>query len=351
MRILLITGPSGQAQGWGDMETTLRIRDALTAMGAKATVLFVERAEQLLARLRTRSFDLVWSALYYISSNAEFIGANASGIWVHDLLDRMEIPYVGSGALSMKRMLDKAKTTALLAQHGVDVPWQHVVEPGADGIADVGFPAFVKPRFESESTGVTEGSVVLSQAELRERIAYVHREFAQAALVEEYLPGREYTVSMLGNGASRDFYSVENVIDPAAYARFPVITKELKREGWLDFRIPHRDADRLHAQAAAAASALGCEDHVRIDVREDARGRVKVIEINGIPGLNPINSRSLVIYGLYRRAGSPDELFRHLIKRIVGGALARHGLLASEAHANDLRRPYPAGMITPPDLP
>jgi D-alanine-D-alanine ligase len=196
---------------------------------------------------------------------------------------------------------------------------------------------------------VAEGSVVLSRVALRDRIAYVHREFSQAAIVEEYLPGREFTVSMLGNGAARECYSIENIINPAAYARFPIITKELKREGWLDFRIPHEDAARLHVQAAAAARALGCEDHVRIDVREDARGCVKVIEINGIPGLNPINSRSLVIYGLYQSL-TPEEVFRPLIKRVIVAALARYRLLASEVHPHDLRRSSPAKATTPTEL-
>lgn len=350
MRILLITGPSGHTQGWGDMATTMRIRDALTSMGAEATVLYVESAEALLDKLRVRAFDIVWSSLYYLSNNVDFIGANASGTWVHDILDRMKIPYVGSGTLPMKRMLDKAKTNAILAEHGVDVPWQYVVKPGDDRLPDVSFPALVKPCFESESTGVGEGSVVLSQAELKERLAYVHREFSQTAVVEEYLPGREFTVSMLGNGAAREFYSVENVINPAAYARFPVITKELKLEGWLDFRVPHEGTERLRAQAASAASALGCADHVRLDVREDAHGRVKVIEINGIPGLNPSKSRSLVIHGLYHGSVAPDDVFRLLIKRIVVAALARYGMFASEAYTNDLRQSYAADTTTLPGV-
>lgn len=347
MRILLITGPSGQSQGWGNMETTMRLRDALTAMGAEATILYVETADVLLEKLRARSFDIVWSALYYISSNVEFIGINQSGTWVHDLLDRLEIPYVGSSALSMKRMLDKAKTNAILAQHGVDVPWQLAIEPGATELPEVSFPAFVKPCFESESTGVAEDSVVLSRAALQDRVAYVHREFAQAAVVEEYLPGREFTVSVLGNGVARRCYSIENVINPAAYARFPIITKSLKRDGWLDFRIPDGDSARLHAQAQAAASALGCADHVRLDVREDVHGRIKVIEINGIPGLNPINSRSLAIYGLYQSL-TPEAAFVPLIRRTIVAALTRYRLLASESHAHDLRRPLTAA--TTPEL-
>jgi len=344
MRILLITGPAGQAQGWGNLETTMRIRDALDSMGMHTSVFFVETAEALIERLKTRTFDLVWSALYYISSNADFIGHNASGLWVHDILDRMAIPYLGSGALAMKWMLDKAKTNAVLAHHGIDVPWQCVVEPG-DPIPDVAFPAFVKPRFESESTGVAESSVVLSRVGLRDRVAYVHREFHQSAVVEEYLPGREFTVAVVGNGHSRGCYSVENVINPAAYTRFPVITKELKLEGWLDFRVPYADMDRLHVQAAAAAAALGCCDHVRLDVREDMQGRIKVIEVNGIPGLNPVNSRSLVIYGLYQHSLKSHEVFRMLVKRMVLSAAIRYRLL-SEGHLVE-RRVYRADRPLP----
>jgi D-alanine-D-alanine ligase len=350
MRILLITGPSGQAQGWGDMETTLRLQRALTAMGADAKVFYVESLEALIQRLRTRSFDIVWSSLYHVSSNAGFIGTNASGTWVHDILDRMEIPYVGSGAVVMRQMLNKAKTIAILAEHGIEVPWQCVVEPGAD-VPDVEFPAFVKPCFESESTGVAEASVVESRSALVQRVAYVHREFAQTAVVEEYLPGREFTVSVIGNGTARRCYAVENVIKPSAYSRFPVVTKDLKLQGALSFRIPHGDTDRLHAQAAAAAGALGCADHVRLDVRGDARGRVKVIEINGIPGLNPINSRSLVIYGMYHQSQALDELFQSLIERIAFAALARYNLVAGESHAGDLRRSYQAGAINASEPP
>jgi D-alanine-D-alanine ligase len=232
----------------------------------------------------------------------------------------------------------------VLAQHGIDVPWQCVVEPG-DPVPDIAFPAFVKPRFESESTGVAESSVVLSRVGLRDRVAYVHREFHQSAVVEEYLPGREFTVAVVGNGHSRGCYSVENVINPAAYTRFPVITKELKLEGWLDFRVPYADMDRLHVQAAAAAAALGCCDHVRLDVREDMQGRIKVIEVNGIPGLNPINSRSLVIYGLYQHSLKSHEVFRMLVKRMVLSAGIRYRLL-SEGHLVE-RRVYRADRPLP----
>jgi len=286
--------------------------------------------------LKTRTFDLVWSALYHVSSNARFIGLNSSGFWVHEILERMAIPYVGSGAAPMKWMLDKTRTNALLAKHGTPVPWQRTVEPG-DEIPDVDFPAFVKPRFESGSTGVSEASVVLSRVALRERIAYVHREFAQSAIVEEYLPGREFTVSVVGNGAARGCYAVENIISSAAYRRFPIVTHDLKPDGFLDLQIPPDGTDGLHALAAAAASALSCADHVRLDVRKDAQGHVKVIEVNGIPGLNLINSRSLAIYGLYHASLAPNEVFQLLVKRIVLSAAVRNRLL-SEGQFPDRRR-------------
>jgi D-alanine-D-alanine ligase len=336
MRILLVTGPAGEAQGWGNFETTLRLRDVLESVGVAPSVFFAESAGMLIERLQTRDFDMVWSALYYISNNSDFIGLNSSGLWVHDILEQMSIPHVGSGAQAMKWMLDKARTNAVLAENGIAVPWQYTVEPG-DEIPDVEFPAFVKPRFESRSIGVSEGSVILSRPALRDRIAYVHREFAQAAIVEEYLPGREFTVAVIGNSAGRGCYSVENIIDPSAYTRFPVITWNHKHGGWLDLRVPYSEVDRLHAQAAAAASALGCTDHVRLDVREDRNGRVKVLEVNGIPALNPAVSRSLAIYRLYHHLLTPAEAFRLLVQRTVLSAAVRHRLV-SEGRFLDRRR-------------
>lgn len=326
MKILLVTGPAGHVHGWGDLKTTRLLLDALSSRGATTSLLYVQSMDELMAGLKRRSFDIVWSSLYFSAEANEIIGSLPESPWVQDIFESMELPYVGSSAASMRRMLDKAKTLALLAEQGVGVPWQRVVAP-RDETPDVTFPVFAKPRFESESSGISESSVVGSMEQLRQRLHYIHETFRQDALVEEYLPGREFTVSMLGNGANRRFHAVENVIHPAGITRFPVITQNLKLDGWLDFKLPTVEESRtLQAVAEPAAAALQCADHVRLDMREDVHGRVKVLEINGIPGLNPAKSRSLSIHTLYREGCSARDCFPDLVCRIVAAALDRYGL-------------------------
>ena len=75
-----------------------------------------------------RDFDIVWSALYHISPNEKFIGRNAEGVWVADVLDSKGIPYIGSNSQTMRDMIDKFQTHTILARHGVPVP---CAPPGA----------------------------------------------------------------------------------------------------------------------------------------------------------------------------------------------------------------------------
>ena len=83
------------------------------------------------------------------------------------------------------------------------VPTHVLLKPG-DDVAAVAFPAFVKPICESRSVGISNESVVHDEEELRRRVAYIEREFDEPALVEEFLPGDEYTALVLGNGRTRE---------------------------------------------------------------------------------------------------------------------------------------------------
>lgn len=345
MRILLITGPAGAAQGWGDLGTTEKIRDTLAAAGSDAQILYVECMDDLKRGIAGTHFDMVWSALYHISQQADHVGVAATGdCWVADILDRMQIPYIGSDSLTMKRMIDKAATHRILAAAGVPIPRHKLVEEH-DPLPEVAYPAFVKPSCESESTGISEESVVHSSGELEKRLRYVAATFCQPVLVEEYLPGREFTVAMIGNGTSRVFMPVENVIHPSSYLRYPLIKGNMKQEGLVRLQIPRRGLEEAKLLASTAADAMGCLDHVRIDMREDGSGNLRVIEVNGIPGLNPKNSRSLRIHGIYNPTLGGEENFKMLIGAITASAADRHGihcrrsdslLPSQQAHRHDV---------------
>ena len=164
MRVLLLTGPGGDAQGWGDMSVTQSVADAATAVGHPARIAFVETEQEFLRVIGEGRFDIVWSALYYITPNEKFIGRGEGGMWVADVLDSKGIPYIGSNSQTMKDMIDKFKTHETLASRGVAVPAHHLVRT-TDEVSMIRYPAFVKPMGESRSVGINDDSVVNSADE------------------------------------------------------------------------------------------------------------------------------------------------------------------------------------------
>jgi D-alanine-D-alanine ligase len=323
MKVLLITGPAGASQGWGDMYTTELICDAIQSSGKDAEIQYVTRENDFLRAVTMKSFDLVWSALYHFSSNVSYIGCCQDELWVADILKEKHIPYVGPNARTMKNLIDKSATHRLLLEADIGVPGQDVVPVGG-AVPSVTYPVFVKPCYESESSGISEESVVNSDLELEKRIKYIHETFKEPAVIEDYLPGKEFTVSVLGNGTYRKFYPVVNIIHPSAFKKYPVIVEGLKEKGLIELKIPNRGFEEAGALADRAAKILDCLDHVRIDMREDEFGNLKVIEVNGIPGLNPRKSRSLLIHSIYN--SSQGNGFCSLINKIVEAARDRYGI-------------------------
>ncbi len=326
MKVLLITGDAGHVQGWGDLETTRNMCKAIEESGKEAEILYVNNMEELERGLKTLRFDIVWSALYHVSENGEYVGlASSDTSWIGDILNERGIPFIGPGAQTMKDLINKSATTNILRNANIPVPEQHVVNEGEEIYVDK-FPMIVKPCFESESTGICEESVVCSQQELIKRLNYIHNTFRQPALVEEYLPGREFTVAVLKNGSNREILPVENIIERNAYENYPLVTVELKVKDLISFSVPKVNYNESIALANDAAEVLCCYDHIRIDMREDVTGKLKIIEVNGIPGLNPIKSRSLQIHSLYYPGFSKKENFKMLINKIVDSAIERHGI-------------------------
>ena len=178
--VLLITGPGGDAQGWGDMRVTECMRDALNAGGFDTTIAWIETPADFDKALAARNYDIVWSALYYITPRADIIGLSEAGdVWVADLLDERGVPYIGPSAQTMKNLIDKATTHRILLEHGVYVPANKQVKIGAP-MPEFTYPAFVKPCAESRSVGISDASVVHSPEELERQVKYIHDNFKQA---------------------------------------------------------------------------------------------------------------------------------------------------------------------------
>lgn len=328
-RILLITGPGGDAQGWGDLKVTQCVSEALTGDGAQAEIAFVETRDDFLRRIERRDFDLAWSALYFISDRSDVIGGTGEGtLWVADELDARGIPYIGPSSAAMKNLIHKADTHRILAAAAVRVPDNHLVPVGAPA-PELAFPAFVKPESESRSVGISDRSVVHDRAELEAQVAFVHGTLDQPALVEQYLPGDEYTVLMLGNGRHQEILPGIVRVDPVHFGQYRILRSDLRGVGLTHVFVPE-DAGRAEEArdlVRRATDALECWDHVRVDLRVDGDGRLRIIEVNGIPGLKPVKSWSPQIYSLYHPApGGPAEEYRSMLRLILRSAWERNGL-------------------------
>jgi D-alanine-D-alanine ligase len=326
MRVLLLTGPGGDAQGWGDLGVTKSVGEAAEASGYEARIAFVETEAEFFRNIDQRDFDIVWSALYHISPNEKFIGRNADGVWVADVLDSKGIPYIGSNSRTMRDMIDKFQTHTILARHGVPVPAHRLVH-SSDDLSGIAYPAFVKPICESRSVGISDESVVYSEEELRQRAAYIEREFDEAALVEDYLPGEEYTTLVLGNGNSRECLPGLVTVEQKYYSKHKILRSDLRGVGLTRISLSSRQAGEAKEIADKAADAMNCLDHVRIDIKADAAGKLRIIEVNGIPGLKPHKSWAPQIYTLYHASPEGErEDYRQLIQAIIESARKRCNL-------------------------
>jgi D-alanine-D-alanine ligase len=326
-KVLIVTGPGGDAQGWGDMKVTNIMCETLNTGDRSAEIAYVETLDDFMKAINNKSYDIVWSALYYISQREDIIGIKGDIDWVADIMDDKGIPYIGPSALTMKQLIQKYETHRIMHEHGALCPKHFLVDVGCDIPDGIPFPAFVKPNCESRSIGISDESVVHNREQLEKRIKYVHDELEQAALVEEYLPGQEYTVLMFGNGRFQEILPGKVTVEESHYGKYHILRTDLRGVGLTKISIPETKFEESKELCKQATDALNCLDHVRVDMRVGSDDRLRVIEINGIPGLKPYKSWSPQIYSLYHPSGKGHmEEYKEMLHLIVTSALERYGI-------------------------
>ncbi len=258
-----------------------------------------------------------WDLVFNIAEGMFGAGREAQ---VPALLDAWNIPYTFSGPDLLALALNKGWTNAVVRSLGVPTADFAVVHDPADIYkVDLPFPLFAKPVAEGTSKGIGGRSIVHNGPELKSVCEDLLERFHQPVLVETYLPGREFTVGIVGDHASSRCLGVMEVTacgdgDRSAY------TYENKQE-WQD-RVEYSLAVDADAQAAGSLAliawkGLGCLDAGRVDVRMDARGIPCFMEVNPLPGLNPQSSDLPILCGLEGRS------FDDLIISIVDSAEMR----------------------------
>ncbi len=258
----------------------------------------------------------------------EFRDEGAHQPHVAAYLELLGVPATGPDARAIALTRDKALTKAILGHHGVPTP-SFAVHPrrgpaGSD--RELGFPRIVKSRDEEASLGIAQASLVRDAAQMRERVAFVHRRVGTDAIVEEYVEGRELTVGVIGNARPTALPIWE-----LSFARLParsaaIATTRAKFDDAYRRRLGIRSGraralpaaleTRIRGLATRAYRILGLSGYARMDFRLPADGRVQLLEVNATPDVARVED-----FAASARAAGIS--YPRLLDRILALALAR----------------------------
>jgi len=293
-------------------ETINAIETALLALGHDC--LRIGNARALIRELAAGSS---WDMVFNICEGLRGPGREAL---VPALLDDYQIPYTFSDPLVMAVSLDKATCKTIIKSLGLQTPEFTVIRNKGDiAKIDLSPPLFAKPLSEGTSKGISAASKVLEYSKLKQQCLYLLEKFNQPVLVEKYLPGREFTVGLLGTAENSRVLGVMEVImrSAAEESAYSYINKA-EYESRVSYRLA---SDKMAGQCAelalAAWQGLGCRDAGRVDIRFDERGMANFLELNPLAGLNPQHSDLAIIC---RLSGIP---YQDLIGEIVASAEKR----------------------------
>jgi D-alanine-D-alanine ligase len=327
-------------------ETIQAIQDAIESDGH--TTRFLSADHTLLDTLREYHPDICFNI-------AEGIMGDGREAQVPALLEMLRIPYTASRVLANAVGLDKTMTKRIWRDHRIaTAPFQEFASGFEPLDADLEFPLFVKPAREGTGMGMDERSIVRNESELRERVNWVVRSYHQPALVEAFLPGREFTVGVLGRGDAGRWARRPKLYRADGFHRFPILevdnfntitpgvyghmakTLHPGDKGIPNFLCPApvepELAEELCSLAIRAHEAIGALDVSRVDVRLDAAGRPRLMEINTLPGLTPGFSDLCV------QASGEGLSYTDLLLEILYLGASRFGLLAEPAVIKQLVR-------------
>lgn len=283
------------------IETIEHIRAAIETDGHETVFLQADR---------TLPFTLQESQPDICFNIAEGLGGDAREAQVPALLEMFGIPYTGSRVLTNGISLDKTLTKRIWRDRRLPVaPFQEFNAGDEPLRPELKFPLFVKPAREGTGMGVDLKAIVNNEKELRERTQYIINVYQQPALVETFLPGREFTVGILGRADARLYSRNPEWYEKDGFHRFPVLeldssrsvtpwvysqeakSKDVGADGAPGYFCPAEIDPELEKKlkhfALRAHQLLNALDVSRTDIRLDEEGNPRLMEINTLPGLTP----------------------------------------------------------------
>ena len=248
---------------------------------------------------------------------------------VRKQLNKYHIPCALSSIESMETCRNKDLTYLKLKKKSIPIPGYFVFDTHLrfnriklhSQIEKIGFPLMIKPAGGGDSIGITPKSLVHNLQELKNRFIGLKKELGpEKLIIEKYLPGREYTVGVLGSKAKK--YILPIIGFPKDHGIRYTATKKKEYQMREKFEIIYRNDERFKKLAQIAVNtfdAVGASDAIRIDFMEDESGNTYVIDVNGTPALSLTGSLTFM-------ASKIGLTHSQLIKLIFYESIVRYNL-------------------------
>lgn len=315
---------------WDDPSTIEAIKKALSE---NCRIIPIEADGNLLFKLRRykRELDVVFN-----------IAEGMHGSWREAMapmfLEEIGIPYTGSDPATLVLALNKERTKQILSFFNIKCPshkvFSDIPELNPDDILPLEFPLIVKPLWEGSSKGIENKSLVMNLQQCQAELARVIQKYNEPAIVEEFIPGREFTVGILGNGENIQVLPiVELNFSSLPEKAAPIYSYEAK---WV-WDVPEMPLNIFQCPANLSASlkerieqtakdtykALGCQDWCRIDMRLNKREMPYILELNPIPGILPNPEHNSC---LPKAARAEGWSYSQLINQVLFITCKRYGI-------------------------
>ena len=305
---------------FGVLKEVDAVYGSLTGLGyAVVRVPLLPPAERVTEKLRSIQADVIFNLCEGID------GCPETEADVANTLAGIGVPFTGCPGSALVLALDKARTKEILHDSGICTPRYQLLSPHTLTTFHLSYPCIVKPWGEDASHGISADSVVTDSVALENQVARVSHLYRGMALVEEFIGGREFNVTVMGNGELTSF-----PISEIAYSLPPgmpkILTYSAKWEPQSAYfrytrvicpaEIEPEMRERIDETARSVFSLLGCSGYARVDFRLNGGGELNVIEVNPNPDISPDSGAAL-------QAKAHGMTYTQFIEAIVLFALER----------------------------
>ena len=302
------------------VKTAEAVAKNLRLAGNEVELLSID--EKNIGHLKERKTDLFFNQAFGINSLPK------TEYQVAEALAATGVPYTGSDAKAILLTTDKIATKELLLKNGVPTPkFQRFKNCREEINPELAFPLIAKPSNEDCSLGIDSLSVLTTKKQAYGKIEKICKAYVEPTLVEEYIPGRELNVSILGNGLKAEILPISEIIfGPSFKGKFQVVDFAAK---WFEDSVAYRETTgvcpakldpavqkEVEEVAKKAFLLTGCRDYARVDIRLSTDGTPYVLEVNANPGIGPED-------GMIRSAKAAGYTYSRFLQQIIDVAKLR----------------------------